>query len=89
MIVDVLAPDAAVMTATYRVPHLTPQGMPHVVAGAWTAVLVKRGGRWLIIQEHLSDAPATEVAPPRDTTEDHSQHDEPRPMVDTSLLRVP
>jgi ketosteroid isomerase-like protein len=55
MNVDVLAPDAAVMTSTYRVPHLTPMGMNHVIAGAWTAVFQKRGGRWLIIQEHLSD----------------------------------
>jgi len=55
MNVDVLAPDAAVMTSTYRVPHLTPMGMNHVIAGAWTAVFQKRSGRWVIIQEHLSD----------------------------------
>lgn len=55
MNVDVLAPDAAVMTSTYRVPHLTPTGMDHVIGGAWTAVFQKRGGRWVIIQEHLSD----------------------------------
>lgn len=55
MDVDVLAPDAAVMTSTYRVPHLTPTGMNHVIGGAWTAVFQKRGGRWVIIQEHLSD----------------------------------
>jgi hypothetical protein len=55
MNVDVLAPDAAVMTSTYRVPHLTPTGMNHVIGGAWTAVFQKRGGRWVIIQEHLSD----------------------------------
>lgn len=57
MNVDVLAPDAAVMTSTYRVPHLTPTGMRHVIGGAWTAVFQKRGGRWVIIQEHLSDVP--------------------------------
>jgi len=57
MNVDVLAPDAAVMTSTYRIPHLTPTGMNHVIGGAWTAVFQKRGGRWVIIQEHLSDAP--------------------------------
>jgi ketosteroid isomerase-like protein len=56
MNVDVLAPDAAVMTSTYRVPHTTPMGMSHVIGGAWTAVFQKRGGRWVIIQEHLSDA---------------------------------
>ena len=55
MNVDVLAPDAAVMTSTYRVPHLTPTGMNHVIGGAWTAVFQERGGRWVIIQEHLSD----------------------------------
>src|SRR5207248_5483817 len=55
MNVDVLAPDAAVMTSTYRVPHLTPMGMNHVIGGAWTAVFQNRGGRWVIIQEHLSD----------------------------------
>ena len=58
MHVDVLASDAAVVTTTYRVPHLTPAGMPHVIAGAWTAVFQRRGGRWSIIQEHLSDLPA-------------------------------
>lgn len=55
MNVDVLAPDAAVMTSTYRVPHLTPTGMNHVIGGAWTAVFQNRGGRWVVIQEHLSD----------------------------------
>ncbi|HET7551048.1 MAG TPA: DUF4440 domain-containing protein [Gemmatimonadaceae bacterium] len=55
MYVDVLAPDAAVLTATYRIPHITPQGHPHTVGGAWTAVFQRRGGRWVIIQEHLSD----------------------------------
>jgi len=55
MTVDVLAPDAAVMTSTYRIPHLTPMGMNHVIGGAWTAVFQKHGGKWVIIQEHLSD----------------------------------
>jgi ketosteroid isomerase-like protein len=57
MHVDVLASDAAVVTTTYRVPHQTPTGEPHVIAGAWTAVFQRRGGRWVIIQEHLSDVP--------------------------------
>jgi ketosteroid isomerase-like protein len=57
MVIDVLAPDAAVMTATYHIPHLTPKGEPHVLGGAWTAVFQRRGGRWLIVQEHLSDLP--------------------------------
>jgi hypothetical protein len=55
---DVLSPDAAVMTASYRVPHSTPTGMNHTIAGAWTAVFVNRGGKWVVIQEHLSDVPA-------------------------------
>jgi ketosteroid isomerase-like protein len=58
MLIDVLSRDAAVMTATYHIPHRTPRGDPHVIAGAWTAVLQKRGGRWYVIQEHLSDMPA-------------------------------
>ena len=57
MHVDVLAPDAAVVTTTYRVSHLTPRGEPHVIAGAWTAVFQRRRAGWVIIQEHLSDAP--------------------------------
>jgi hypothetical protein len=58
MHVDVLSRDAAVVTATYRVPHLTPRGMPHVIAGALTQVFARRGGRWVVVQEHLSDVPA-------------------------------
>jgi hypothetical protein len=62
MHVDVLSRDAAVLTTTYRVPHLTPRGEPHVIAGAWTAVFQRRDGRWVIVQEHLSDVPAQEQA---------------------------
>lgn len=58
MVFDVLAPDAAVMTATYHVPHKTPRNEIHTIAGAWTAVFQKRGDRWYVIQEHLSDLPA-------------------------------
>lgn len=57
MRVDVLSRDAAVMTATYRIPHKTPMGMAHVIGGAWTAVFARRGGRWVILDEHLSDSP--------------------------------
>jgi hypothetical protein len=57
MVFDVLAPNAAVMTATYHVPHLTPRNLPHTIGGAWTAVFQKRGDRWYVIQEHLSDLP--------------------------------
>ncbi len=58
MHIDVLSPSAAVMTATYRIPHLNPHNMPHVIGGAWTAVFVNRGGHWVVVQEHLSDAPS-------------------------------
>lgn len=54
---DVLSRTSAVMTATYRVPHFTPTGQPHVIGGAWTAVFQLRDGRWVIVQEHLSDSP--------------------------------
>ena len=52
--VDVLSPTAAVMTATYTIPHTAPSGAAHVVGGAWTAVFRKRDGAWRIIHEHLS-----------------------------------
>jgi ketosteroid isomerase-like protein len=55
MIIDVLGPHSAVLTATYRVPHRTPRGTPHELAGAMTLVFAKRGDRWVVIQEHLSD----------------------------------
>ena len=59
MSIDVLSRDAAAMTSTYRIPHMTPQGTPHLLGGAWTAVFARRGGRWVIVQEHLSDAPSS------------------------------
>src|SRR5215208_800783 len=55
--VDAITRDAAVFTGTYTIPHRTPAGAAHVVGGAWTALFVKRGGRWVIVQEHLSDLP--------------------------------
>jgi ketosteroid isomerase-like protein len=57
-VVDVLSRDAAVMTTTYHVPHTTPQGRPHIIGGAWTAVFRREGNKWVIVQEHLSDIPA-------------------------------
>jgi hypothetical protein len=53
--VDVLGRDAAVVTATYRVPHRTPRGEPHVIGGAMTLAFQRRAGRWVVVQEHLSD----------------------------------
>ena len=63
MHVDVLSPEAAVVTATYRIPHLTPQGAPHVLGGAWTAVFARRDGEWVIVQEHLSDDTGEALSP--------------------------
>jgi ketosteroid isomerase-like protein len=60
--VDVLSPDAAVVTTTYRIPHRTPAGEAHTVAGAWTAVFARRGGKWVIVQEHLSEIPSEVLA---------------------------
>jgi len=66
--VDVLAPNAAVFTGTYRVPHLTPRGEQHEIDGAMTLVFAKRGGKWGVIQEHLSDVPPVQAPMPMDST---------------------
>lgn len=55
--VDVLSRDAAVVTGTYRIPHLNPSNQPHVLGGAMTMVFRRQHGRWVVIQEHLSDTP--------------------------------
>ena len=68
MDIDVLSPNSAVMTATYRIPHLNPRNTPHVIGGARTAVFPNRGGRWVIVQEHLSDVPAQAEAPAQSDT---------------------
>jgi ketosteroid isomerase-like protein len=52
--VDRLADDAAVLTATWSIPHIAPTGRPHTIRGAWTAVFRRIDGEWKIIQEHLS-----------------------------------
>ncbi|MBY0488581.1 MAG: nuclear transport factor 2 family protein [Gemmatimonadaceae bacterium] len=62
--VDVLTRDAAVMTITYSIPHLTPQGARHIVSGAWTMLWRRQSGRWMIVQEHLSDTPESTAAGP-------------------------
>ena len=56
--VDRLGPDAAVLTATWSIPHVAPDGHPHVIQGAWTAVFRRMGGKWMIVVEHLSTPPA-------------------------------
>jgi ketosteroid isomerase-like protein len=56
--VNRLSDDAAVLTATWSIPHLAPTGHPHVIRGAWTAVFQRIGGKWLIVVEHLSAPPA-------------------------------
>jgi ketosteroid isomerase-like protein len=62
--VDIVTRDAAVMTFTYRIPHQTPQGTLHVVGGAWTTFWRRQGGRWRIVQEHLSDTPESTAPGP-------------------------
>ena len=57
MHVDVLSSDAAILTTTYVVPHLTPENEPHVIGGAWTSLWRKIDGEWFIVREHLSDMP--------------------------------
>lgn len=52
-----LSSDAAVLTATWSIPHIAPTGRPHVIQGAWTAVFRRFEGRWLIVAEHLSTPP--------------------------------
>jgi hypothetical protein len=66
--VDVLSTNSAVVTATYHIPHKNPRNEPHVLGGAMTAVFEKRDGRWVIVQEHLSDLPQQ---PDSATTHDH------------------
>jgi len=62
MKIDVLSRDAAVATATYHVPHRTPAGQPHTIAGALTVVFQRQAGRWVVVQEHLSDLPSDPAA---------------------------
>jgi ketosteroid isomerase-like protein len=57
MQIDVLSRNAVAVTARYTIPHWTPQGRPHVLGGVWTSVWTHRNGRWVIVQEHLSDLP--------------------------------
>ena len=59
---DVLSRDAAVVTATYRIPHRNPRNQPHVLGGAMTVVFAHRDGKWVIIQEHLSDTPQRQLS---------------------------
>lgn len=69
--VDVITRDAAVMTLTYSIPHRTPAGNPHVVSGAWTMFWRRIDGRWVIVQEHLSDTPeSTQSSVPDSTASD-------------------
>lgn len=55
--VDRLGNDAAVLTATWSIPHIAPTGHPHVIQGAWTAVFRRIKGQWMIVVEHLSLPP--------------------------------
>jgi hypothetical protein len=69
--VDVLSRSAAVVTATYHIPHRNPNNQPHVLGGAMTAVFQRRDGRWVIVQEHLSDLPQSAVSQDTMPTHDH------------------
>jgi ketosteroid isomerase-like protein len=62
--VDLITRDAAVITLTYRIPHLTPRNTPHTVSGAWTMLWRRQDGRWRIVQEHLSDSPESAAPGP-------------------------
>lgn len=55
--VEAIDRNTAMMTAQYTVPHWTDVGSPHVIGGVWTALWQRRGGRWVITHEHLSDMP--------------------------------
>lgn len=55
--VDRLSRDAAVLTATWSIPHIAPNDRPHVIRGAWTAVFRRIAGKWMIVVEHLSVPP--------------------------------
>ena len=55
--VERLSPDAAVLTATWSIPHIAPTGRPHTIRGAWTAVFRRINARWMIVAEHLSTPP--------------------------------
>lgn len=68
--VDVITRQTAVMTLTYSIPHHTPQGRPHTVSGAWTMLWRNQNGRWMIVQEHLSDTPES-VNGPHALTHEH------------------
>ena len=70
--VDVLSRNSAVVTGTYRIPHRNPRNQPHVLGGAMTAVFERRDGRWMIVQEHLSDLPQTATSTDSMTT--HDEH---------------
>jgi ketosteroid isomerase-like protein len=52
--VERLGEDSAVLTATWSIPHVAPDGQPHVIEGAWTAVFRRLGSDWRIVHEHLS-----------------------------------
>jgi ketosteroid isomerase-like protein len=57
MEVDVLSRDAAVMTASYHVPHYTDRATRHVIGGVWTTIWSRQPDGWRVTHEHLSDMP--------------------------------
>jgi ketosteroid isomerase-like protein len=52
--VHVVGPNFAWGTATWRADAVKTDGETEVVYGRWTVLFEHRGGRWLIIHEHVS-----------------------------------
>ena len=52
--VEPLGSEGATLTASWSIPHTAPNGQPHVIEGAWTAVFKRTDAGWKIVQEHLS-----------------------------------
>ena len=52
--VEPLGSEGGVLTSTWSIPHIAPDGQPHVIEGAWPAVFQRLDGDWKIVHEHLS-----------------------------------
>jgi hypothetical protein len=55
-----IAGDVAWVTAAWEasiVPLHTPDAVPHQDRGRYTGIYERRGGRWIIVTEHMSEAP--------------------------------
>jgi uncharacterized protein (TIGR02246 family) len=56
--IDVVAPDAAVLTTTGTTTVLDTAGEKHSMSHHWTGLWQNRGGRWVVVQQHASTIPA-------------------------------